>query len=82
MTIHLHIERLVVDGPLAADAMQKIESTVQGELQRLLAKGSIRPEWRHGIVLARADSAPIAAVATQADLGGQIAVRIHRLLAG
>jgi hypothetical protein len=82
MNINLHIERLMVDGPLAADAIQGIGSKVQAELKRSLGEGSIRPEWRHGIALARADAAPIAAVATQADLGRQIAVRIHRLLAG
>lgn len=54
MTIHVHIDRLVLDGlPLDPRGRRHLRSAVETELGRLLATGGVTPELMRSGVVAR-----------------------------
>jgi len=83
MSIHLHIERLVLDG-FALDAAQgpAVQAAVQAEVSRLLAEQGLGDGYRQGGALAYvrgADLQPTAAPGPE-PLGRQIGAALHQSL--
>lgn len=83
MSIHLHIERLVLDG-FALDAAQgpAVQAAVQAEVSRLLAERGLGDEYRQGGALAYvrgADFQPPAGPGPE-PLGREIGAAVHRSL--
>lgn len=83
MSIHLHIERLVLDG-FALDPAHgpAVQAAVQAELARLLAEQGVGDGWRQGGALAYARGADFAAPAAPGPepLGRAIGGAVHRSL--
>jgi hypothetical protein len=81
MTIHLHIERVVLDGLVvgAAQAPQ-IAAAIQKELARLLAAGGLAPHARRGGAIPRLRGGNIrpANQSSPAALGRQIAGAVYQ----
>ena len=80
MKIHLHIERMVVDGlPLTARDGALLRAALEAELTRLLAQP--QPDGARPTSLAvprvRADGIRIAQAAKPAEVGQQIARSVH-----
>lgn len=83
MNVHLHIERLVLDG-FALDAADgpAVQAAVQAEVSRLLAEQGLGEGFRQGGALAYvrgADLQPPAAPGAGA-LGREIGAAVHRSL--
>jgi len=80
MSIHLHIERLVLDGlPLEAAQGPAVQAAVEAELTRLLADRGLTPGLRFGgaVAMARGSDIRIADGDTPARLGEKIAGAVH-----
>ncbi len=54
MNIHLHIDRLILDG-ISLDSHQRplLQQALQVELARLLANGNLNPDFTGGIAIHR-----------------------------
>lgn len=54
MNIHLHIDRLILDG-ISLDSHQRplLQQALQVELARLLANGNLNPDFANGIAIHR-----------------------------
>lgn len=80
MKIHLHIERMIVDGlPLTARDGALLRAALEAELTRLLAQpqpGGARPTSA-AVPRARADGISVARQARPAEIGQQIARSVH-----
>ena len=86
MSIHVHIERLILDGlPLTHGQGAGVQAAVETELARLLgaAPGGISPAWRAGgaIPSLRAGALSLAATGSPTQIGRQIAGALVNALA-
>jgi hypothetical protein len=80
MSVHLHIERLVLAGvDVGAGQRHVLQAAVQAELARLLGQGALAPALMAGGALARvaAPSITVAADATGAQVGTQVAAAVY-----
>ncbi len=81
--IHLHIDRLVLDG-FALDAAQgpALQAAVQAELTRLLAEQGVGSGFRQGGALAyvRGPDLQLPSASAPDTLGRQIGGAVHRSL--
>ena len=81
MKIHVHIERLILDGlPLGPSGGSRVQAAVEAELARLLtesstAEGNIGQAWPSGSAVPSVPAAPIQLPvgARPAETGGPIA---------
>lgn len=82
MNIHLHIERLILDGlPIGAGQGALVQAAVEAELSRLLVQGGIAPSLQSdgAVPSVRAEAIQLTAQSTPAQMGQQIA---HSVYAG
>lgn len=80
MTIHVHIERLVLDGlPVTRLQGPQVRAAVEAELARRLVAGDLAPGLAQGgaVPSVRAPSITLNAGAGPHALGRQIATAIH-----
>ena len=80
MKIHLHIERIVVDGlPLTARDGALVRAALEAELTRLLAQPQPGGARRASTAVprVRADGIRVAREARPAEIGQQIARSVH-----
>ena len=84
MKIHVHIERLILDGLPIGPGGARVQAAVEAELARLLAEGStaegnIAQAWPAGGAVPDVPAAPIQlrAGARPAEIGGQIAASVY-----
>ena len=85
MKIHVHIERLILDGlPIGPDGGARVQAAVEAELARLLTEGSIVHAWPAGGAVPAVPAAPIqlSASARPAEIGGQIAASVYGGIGG
>jgi hypothetical protein len=79
MRLRVHIERLVLEGPLSVVDGRHVEASLARELSRLLSSGGLHPELHAGTalpaVLAGAYDPPRDASASQ--IGEEIARSVH-----
>ena len=80
MTIHVHIERLILRGiTLSPRARSVFAGALQDELGRRLAAGGVSPALQAGTALPRvsAPDIPFAATTSPAHLGRQVARALY-----
>jgi hypothetical protein len=80
MTIHVHIDRLVLNGiDLPRRARPAFTAALQQELGHLLAEGGLSPELQGGIALPRIAAPAVAfgPAASPSDMGRQIARAVY-----
>jgi hypothetical protein len=79
MTMHLHIERLVLEGaPFEGMHGRSVQTAVEQELARLLASGPATPfRADAALVSVNGGSIQVAERADPAGLGEQIATAVH-----
>lgn len=80
MNIHLHIERLVLDGvPVPPDQSPHLQAAIESELSRLLSAGAIAAEFQVGasLNLIRAGHIQLSSDSGPAEVGRQIAGAVH-----
>lgn len=80
MNIHLHIERLILDGlPVQAGNGAQLQAAFEAELARLLADGGLSRELAQGGVVpsVRAGAISLVAEGQPAPLGNQIARAVY-----
>lgn len=85
MSIHLHIERLVLDSVLLADGQAaQIGAALEQELARLLRAQGLATELSGGAALARANGGTLdlGRLRTPAQLGRSIAHAVHAGIQG
>jgi hypothetical protein len=85
MDIHVHIERLILDGlPVGPGGGARVQAAVEAELARLLADGSVAEGWQAGAAVpeVRADPINLGAGARPAEIGGQIARSVYGGIGG
>lgn len=83
MNIHLHIDRLILDGlPVTATQGAVVQAAVESELARLLAASGVSPNLRGGDVIESLFGArlPLSEQITPSALGDQIAGAIGRTI--
>jgi hypothetical protein len=78
MKIHLHIERLVLDG-VAVDQPRILHAALQQELTRRLREGGLSPEFHRGGAVPRVRSGDIELGQSShpSRLGSQIAGAVY-----
>lgn len=80
MSVHVHIEHLVLDGlPVGAADGPAVQAAVQAELARLLGGGGLGDAYRQGGALAHVRGADVRMdlSASPEALGRQIAESLH-----
>jgi hypothetical protein len=80
MDIHIHIERLVLDGlPVERRQRGVVQSALEAELARLLAGGGLSESLSAGVALPvlRAGHIQLAVPHDPAQIGGQIASAVY-----
>lgn len=80
MNIHLHIERLVLDGvPVPPEQRPHLQAAIESELSRLLSDGSINAELQAGASLhsIRAEQIRLSSDSPPAEIGRQIAGAVY-----
>jgi hypothetical protein len=80
MNIHVHIERLILDGlPIGVGQGALVQATVEAELARLLVQGGLAPNLQSGGALAglRAEAIRVTAESSPAQLGQAIAQSVY-----
>jgi hypothetical protein len=80
MNIHLHIERLILDGlPLGAGQGALVQAAVEAELARLLVQGGIAPSLQAGgaVPSVRTSTIQPTAQSTPSQMGQQIAHSVY-----
>jgi hypothetical protein len=80
VNIHLHIERLILDGlPVGPGQGARVQAAVEGELARLLAEGGLAPGLRAGGALRAVPANPIqlAPGNNPTQIGMQIAQSVY-----
>ena len=78
--IHLHIERLVLEGlPVAPRQGALVQAALEAELARLLREGGLAPAWRAdgAAPSASADAVQLAGESDPAQVGRQIARAVY-----
>ena len=81
MNIHVHIERLILDGlPLGAGQGALVQAAVEAELVRLLIQEGIAPSLQSGGTLpsVRADAMQTTAQSSPVQMGQAIAQSMYR----
>ena len=80
MNIHLHIERLILDGLDFPPGQQHLlQTSVEIELTRLLTDGGLSPSLAQGIVLPRMSTSGIQLTSNNpTQIGQQIAQSVYR----
>jgi hypothetical protein len=90
MKIHVHIERLILDGlPLGPGGGARVQAAIEAELARLLTaggtvEGSIAQTWPTGGAVPSVPAAPIqlSTGVRPAEIGGQIARSVYGGIGG
>jgi hypothetical protein len=90
MKIHVHIERLILDGlPLGPGGGVRVQAAVEAELARLLAQGGgaeggVAEAWPTGGAVpgVPATAIQLEAGARPAEIGGQIARSVYGGIGG
>ncbi|MES2741985.1 MAG: hypothetical protein V4754_13675 [Pseudomonadota bacterium] len=83
MSIDLHIERLVLDGlPFEPAQAGLLRAALENELGRLLREGGLVPRADLGAAMLRAAPVTLAAGASAAALGRQIAASVYGAVGG
>ena len=79
MKIHLHIDRVVLDG-VAVDQPRILRKALEQELTGKLREGGLRPELRSSGVVPRVSGGGVelGKGSNSAKLGAQIAGAVHR----
>jgi hypothetical protein len=80
MNIHVHIERLILDGlPIGAGQGALVQAAVEAELAGLLVEGGIAPVLQSGGALpsVRAAAMQLTAQSSPAQMGQQIAQSVY-----
>lgn len=79
MKVHLHIERLVLEG-VAIDQPGVLRRALAQELTGLLMEGGLSPELRHGgaVPSVRGGAIELGQGSNPARLGAQIAGAVYR----
>ena len=79
MTIHVHIERLVIDGEAGPADAARIRRGLQRELTRLLRAGGLSHEVRNGAALpsVRGGSIEHGTDRSRASLGSRLARPVY-----
>ena len=80
MKIHVHIERLILDGlPLEKGQGPEIQAAVERELTRLLTAGGLGGQWQSGAAVPRirASGMQLANVIRPNRLGEQIGQSVY-----
>ena len=80
MKIHVHIERLILDGlPIGPSGGSRVQAAVEAELARLLTEGNIAQAWPSGGAVPTVPAAPIQLPvgARPAEIGGQVARSVY-----
>jgi hypothetical protein len=83
MTVHLHIERLVLDGlPLEAADGPAVQAAVEAELTRLLSEEGVGPGLQRGGALAslRGTDVELPSAPDPGTVGREIGGAVHRSL--
>ncbi len=81
MNIHVHIERLILEGlPVEQRQTPQVQAAVEAELMRLLAAGGLAPAWQTGGATPRVAAADIQLPGqpNPAHVGRQIAGAVYR----
>ena len=81
MKIHLHIERVVLEGvPVSASERPLLRAAMETELTQLLRNGELSDELRAGATLAqvRAGAIQVAKESSPKKLGTDIAHAVHQ----
>jgi hypothetical protein len=82
MTVHVHIERLVLDGLADPPDRAVVQAALSAELSRLLGARGLGPDLAAGAARARLDAGSISvAPGDPALLGQSIASAVHRGMA-
>jgi hypothetical protein len=83
MILRIHIEHLVLDGPLSAADSRHVKTGLEQELARLLSDGVLHPELRAGAALSAvpAGALDVSRDATPRQFGSGIARAIHEGIA-
>lgn len=80
MKVHLHIERLILDGlPVERRDATLVQASIEAEMVRLLSTEGVAPSLLSGGSLhaQRADSISVTRDTTPAELGTQIAQAVY-----
>jgi hypothetical protein len=79
VTLHVHIQRLVIDGLADPRDRAVVEAALSAELSRLLVARGLGPELAVGAARARLDAGSVSVVPGHpAVLGQAIAAAVHR----
>lgn len=81
MNIHVHIERLILEGlPVEQRQTPQVQAVVEAELARLLAGGGLAPAWQSGGATPRVVAGDIQLPGQQnpTHVGRQIAGAVYR----
>jgi hypothetical protein len=79
MKLRIHIERLVLEGPLSGADARHVKSGIEQELARLLASGGLHQELRGGAAVPAIAAGALEAPhdASPRQLGQRIARSVH-----
>lgn len=80
MKVHLHIERLILDGlPIERRDAPLVQATVEAEIARLILTEGVAPSLLSGgaIYAQPASSISVTSETTPAELGAQIARSVY-----
>jgi hypothetical protein len=78
MKIVVHIERLILDGPVSGGlAIELVQAALEAELARLLCAGGISPELTRGAALNTLRAGAITATPQPEALGARIAGALY-----
>jgi hypothetical protein len=80
MKVHLHIERLILDGlPVERRDAPLVQASIEAEIARLLSTEGIAPSLLSGgaIYAQPASSISVTSETTPAELGAQIAQAVY-----
>jgi hypothetical protein len=83
MTVHLHIDRLILDGiDLPAGKRPELQTVLEAELSRLLARHDMPPSLRQGgaVPALTAPAFPLGPEGDTVHLGRQIARSVYGAL--
>ncbi len=78
--IHLHIERLILDGlPIERAQAPQIQAAVEAELARLLTENGLGADWQTGgaVPSVNANAIQLAQGSSPAQMGAQIAQSVY-----
>jgi hypothetical protein len=80
MSVHIHIERLILDGlPVTRSQAPLVQAAVESELARLVAQGGLAPDFSGGGAMpyVQAGAMQVTSSNDAAALGRQIAQSVY-----